>query len=249
MSKQQTKRRRKRYEPGSAYAGHVRPRGIFSIFGNVRLFFILGVAIMLGSLGIGGFISAGSLLSGGNGGNNPLGFVDQSESETTPEGTATPAAKLYEAPPAMTIDATKAYTATIKTSLGNIVVALTPVQAAQTVNNFVFLAREGFYDGLTFHQVQSDFSVQAGDPACVAGGDTENCRGTGGPGYDLPPETSGTYSAGTLGMANGSQFFIALTGSSAFERYTPFGTVTSGLEIARRIALGTEIESVTIDEQ
>lgn len=251
MAKQQTKRRRKRYAPGSAYAGHVRPRGIFSIFGNVRLFFIMGALIMLGSLGVGGIFGSG--LFGNNNPNAPTNFVEPPEESTgTPEASATIEVKQYAVPPAFTIDPAKHYVATIKTALGDIQVELFDDQVPQTVNNFVFLARDGFYNGLIFHRTVEEFTAQAGDPACQAGASESLCRGSGGPGYDIDPETPATpvaYEPGTLGMANASQFFIALTKSDEFDQFTPFGRVVSGMDVAERLARGTAIQSIEIQEQ
>jgi cyclophilin family peptidyl-prolyl cis-trans isomerase len=142
--------------------------------------------------------------------------------------------KTYDAPPPMTIDRSKTYTATIATSCGDIVIRLDPTAAPRTVNNFVFLAREGFYDGLTFHRVVPGFVIQGGDPA----GD-----GTGGPGYTFADELPDDgYPEGSVAMANsgpgtnGSQFFI-VTGDASFlpNSYSRFGTVTKGLGVAKTI--------------
>ncbi|OGO52054.1 MAG: hypothetical protein A2148_06875 [Chloroflexi bacterium RBG_16_68_14] len=148
----------------------------------------------------------------------------------------------------MSIDPQKRYIATIKTQEGDIEVELFAVEAPQTVNNFVFLARDGFYDGLTFHQVQATFSAQAGDPACTAA-NASACRGDGGPGYELTQEAPGNFQEGVLGMANASQFFIALTNSEQFAAYTPFGRILSGLDVAESVAKGTEIQTIEIQEQ
>src|SRR5580698_1148057 len=115
--------------------------------------------------------------------------------------------KQYAQPPKMTIDVAKTYVATIDTSRGKIVVDLFPKDAPNTVNNFVFLAREKFYDGTKFHRVIANFMVQGGDPTG---------SGSGGPGYKFADETKGSphkHKIGTLSMANagpntnGSQFF------------------------------------------
>jgi peptidyl-prolyl cis-trans isomerase B (cyclophilin B) len=90
--------------------------------------------------------------------------------------------KQWTTPPAMLIDPTKKYTATVATERGNMVIELYPQHAPKTVNNFVFLVREGFYDGLIFHRVISDFMIQGGDPTG---------SGRGGPGYKFEDETSG----------------------------------------------------------
>src|SRR5947209_4341205 len=92
-------------------------------------------------------------------------------------------AKSYSAPPDMHIDPSKSYTATFETSRGSIVCELYPKEAPKTVNNFVFLAREGFYDGTKFHRVIPDFMIQGGDPTGT---------GSGGPGYKFEDETKGS---------------------------------------------------------
>ena len=246
---QQSKRRRKRYQAGSAYAGDVRPTGILALVGSSTtmkvVFAIMALALAAG--GLYGVFQSGAFA---NNQDNPAGFVKPPDENATgtPQSGATPIAKQYSAPPAMSIDASKTYTATIKTDVGDIQVELFAGEHPQTVNNFVFLARDGFYDGLAFHYVAPSFSVQAGDPSG---------QGAGGPGYDLPQEGTGTFEAGTLGMANGitagtnngSQFFIALAPAEQFNQFTPFGRVTSGLDIAETIAKGTKIESIEITEQ
>ncbi|MFQ5342980.1 MAG: peptidylprolyl isomerase [Anaerolineae bacterium] len=171
----------------------------------------------------------------------------------------------YAGPPPMTIDASKAYTATIKTDKGDIVIRLRPDLAPQHVNNFVFLARQGFYDGLWFHRVIPGFIAQAGDPK----GDT-----TGGPGYLLPHEITDTpHKAGTVAMArlsdpfnperdsSGSQFYIVLENSQQASdldgQYTIFGEVVQGLDVARRLTprepsdeyRGDEIITIEITEK
>ena len=139
--------------------------------------------------------------------------------------------------------------ATIKTADGDIQIQLLASEVPQTVNNFVFLAKDGFYNGLTFNQVTAGFDAQAGDPSCLAKQSAELCRGTGGPGYDLAQEKPGAFQVGDLGMANGSQFFIALDSSDQFKTFTPFGRITSGLDVAQKLTKGTEIKSVVISAQ
>lgn len=147
-----------------------------------------------------------------------------------------PEKKTYDAPPPMTVKPGVVYTATLDTSCGTIVVRLDQRSAPATVNNFVFLAREGFYDGLTWHRVSRGFVIQGGDP---------DGTGSGGPGYefeDEPPTGANPYPPGAVAMANsgpdtnGSQFFI-VTGDASFlpPNYSRFGTVTRGLDAARRI--------------
>jgi len=145
----------------------------------------------------------------------------------------------YTAPPAMMIDPQKTYKAEIRTNLGGFTVQLFADKAPVTVNNFVFLAQEGFYDDIRFHRIIKDFMIQTGDPL----GD-----GTGGPGYqfkdELPPAKP--YAPGVVAMANsgpdtnGSQFFIC-TGEQAktlndTPNYTVFGEVTAGMDVVQKIA-------------
>ena len=127
-------------------------------------------------------------------------------------------AKQYSAPPEMVIDPSKRYTATISTDNGDIVIELFADKAPRTVNNFVFLAREGYYDGVTFHRVIKGFMAQGGDPTG---------SGSGGPGYKFADEFHPALkhdSAGILSMANagpgtnGSQFFITYGGDAAPRR-------------------------------
>jgi peptidylprolyl isomerase/peptidyl-prolyl cis-trans isomerase B (cyclophilin B) len=143
----------------------------------------------------------------------------------------------FSKPPAMTIDPSKTYTATLHTSCGTISIGLDASAAPQNVNSFVFLVRKGFYDGLTFHRIANSIDV-------IQGGDPQG-NGSGGPGYQLKDELSGKerYTPGVVAMANagpdtaGSQFFI-VTGpkaSSLPKSYTIIGRVTHGLDVARRI--------------
>ena len=159
-------------------------------------------------------------------------FDGQTCSAREPSPAADP--QTYDAPPPQTIDDATVYRATLETSCGEIVIRLDARGAPRTVNSFVFLAREGFYDGLTFHRVVGDFVIQGGDPA----GD-----GTGGPGYTLADELPDDgYPAGSVAMANsgpgtsGSQFFI-VTGDASFLplSYSRFGRVVEGLDVARTI--------------
>jgi len=147
-----------------------------------------------------------------------------------------PTKTCYTAPPPMVIDAAKTYTATMKTSLGDIVIALDAKKAPKTVNNLVFLAREGFYDGLTFHRVIPDFMIQGGDPAG---------NGSGDPGYKFEDETSPEDAfdkPGLLAMANsgpntnGSQFFITVSTPTHLNgKHTIFGSVTKGMDVVEKI--------------
>ena len=176
----------------------------------------------------------------------------------TPPPSPTPV-KQWAAPPPMTIDPTKIYIATLKTQWGDIVVQLFADKAPQTVNNFVFLAREGFYDNTTFHRVLSNFMAQGGDPTGT---------GSGGPGYQFPDEISPDLRfnrPGYLAMANagpgtnGSQFFITYVATPSLDgKHTIFGQVVEGMDVALSLALrdpqqnpslpGDTLLSVTIEE-
>lgn len=191
---------------------------------------------------------------------------------TAPKGAAEPTAQ-FNGPPPMTIDADATYLATVETSCGAFTIELRPDIAPVAVNSFDFLARKGFYDGLTFHRIVKGFVIQGGDPV----GD-----GSGGPGYQYEIETSPQQTfdrAGLVAFANsgpgtnGSQFFVTLAptpqldpGGAAGE-FTIFGEVTKGLDVVERIGKirGTEnpgipgeqsvpteavyIESVTVEER
>lgn len=138
--------------------------------------------------------------------------------------------KTYSAPPPMVIDTAKEYTATIETEKGNLVLELFASDVPITVNNFVFLAREGFYDGSTFHRVILDFMAQGGDPTGT---------GMGGPGYIFDNEiTEHTHVAGALSMANagantnGCQFFITYQARHELDGdYSVFGQLIAGTDV------------------
>jgi peptidyl-prolyl cis-trans isomerase B (cyclophilin B) len=160
---------------------------------------------------------------------------------------------MYVSAPPMTIDPTLSYTATIVTAKGDIVVSLAASSAPQTVNNFVFLAQQGFYDGLTFHRVenQAGFAlIQGGDPAGT---------GRGGPGYTLPAEIGLSHKVGAIAMArlgdqanpkrdsSGSQFYVCLVPITQLDgAYTVFGYVVQGLDVAKKIAKGDKMLNIVI---
>lgn len=159
---------------------------------------------------------------------------------------------MYSAPPEMMIDPTRSYEATIVTEKGEIVVELDPGAAPETVNNFVFLARQGFYDELTFHRVEPGFVIQGGDPLG---------SGTGGPGYTVPGEIQLGHVRGAVAMArradqvnperasSGSQFYITLDETPHLDgAYTVFGEVAAGMDVVESIAPGDVIDSIAIDE-
>jgi len=153
----------------------------------------------------------------------------------------------YSTPPPMTIDTSKQYTATIETEKGSMVLELFASDVPITVNSFVFLAREGFYDDTTFHRVIPDFMAQGGDPTGT---------GAGGPGYKFADEfTRHTHVTGALSMANsgpntnGSQFFITYAPQSHLDRkHSVFGQLVLGTNVLKTIKNGDTIVRITIEE-
>jgi peptidyl-prolyl cis-trans isomerase B (cyclophilin B) len=158
----------------------------------------------------------------------------------------------YASAPAMSIDAAKKYTAVLDTNRGKITVDLFPKDAPKTVNNFVFLAREGFYNGLKFHRVIPDFMIQGGDPQGT---------GSGGPGYKFADEVGAgkpKHKVGSLSMANagpntnGSQFFITHIATDWLDgKHTVFGQVRdkASHDVVNAIKQGDVMNSVTIPEE
>ncbi|BAJ64560.1 MULTISPECIES: peptidylprolyl isomerase [Anaerolinea] len=155
--------------------------------------------------------------------------------------------KQWKTPPAMMIDPTKTYYATIETEKGNIELELYPQYAPKTVNNFVFLAQEGFYDGVSFHRVIANFVIQGGDPTGT---------GAGGPGYRFEDEVKNNplkHERGVISMANagpntnGSQFFITHSPQPHLNgRHTVFGKVIKGMEVVDAIRQGDKMLKVTV---
>jgi cyclophilin family peptidyl-prolyl cis-trans isomerase len=169
------------------------------------------------------------------------------------------ARKKYESPPAMIIDPEKDYSATIQTDLGDIELALEAEKAPRTTNNFVFLAREGFYDGVIFHRVIEGFMAQSGDPTGT---------GRGGPGYtfkdefhpDLRHDGPGVLSMANAGPnTNGSQFFITFAATPWLDgKHTVFGRVSEGTDVLlsipprdpdHRDAPAVSIQGIEIQEE
>jgi peptidylprolyl isomerase len=166
----------------------------------------------------------------------------------------------FDGPPPMCIDPAKSYTAEMVTSMGSLTIALDPIQAPNTVNSFVFLARYHYYDGIIFHRVIKDFVCQGGDPTGT---------GRGGPGYQFADELpkAGRYEIGSVAMANagpntnGSQFFL-ISGNQGVRlppQYALFGKIVKGLDVLEAMqSVDTDrsdrpkddviIQSVTITE-
>jgi len=150
--------------------------------------------------------------------------------------------------PEQQTDADHVYRTTINTNRGTIVMDLDPQLAPNTVNNFVGLARTGYYDGLTFHRVVPDFVIQGGDPKGT---------GSGGPGYQFGDEpVQGEYTLGAVAMANagpntnGSQFFVCIDDCTRklSKDYNLFGYVVEGVDVAQSIQVGDVMESVVVEE-
>jgi peptidyl-prolyl cis-trans isomerase B (cyclophilin B) len=160
------------------------------------------------------------------------------------------ASKQWNKAPELKIDLKKKYFATLETSKGEIELELYPVNAPKTVNNFVFLVQEGFYDGVVFHRVISNFMIQGGDPTGT---------GMGGPGYKFEDETYNNplkHETGVISMANagpntnGSQFFITHSPQPHLNgKHTVFGKVTKGMDVVNAIRQGDKMNRVTIREE
>lgn len=231
--------RRRSYQLGNASPADIYKPGFpMNIFSNVRLFAIIGVVVIVS------FVVA-AILTSQLQGTNAADEVDVPDATATPtidpSATVPPttAAKSFTAA-ATVVDPAKSYTATIKTNKGDIVIELFDDQAQNTVNSFVFLAQQGFFDGLTFHRVAKNFVIQAGDPTGT---------GSGGPGYATQQEpneiknTRGTISMAKVGTAKefGSQFFINLKDNPGLDYnqsnpFYPFGEVTDGMDVVDAIA-------------
>jgi len=264
MSKQGSRRgRRRRYTQTYTAASKADLPGPLRILSHPRVFTIVGIifaAAIVGGLLYGAIGSS----RGGSTQQQANEAPDQptdAENATTPLPAVTPTARRFDAPPPMTIDLTKAYVATIRTDKGEITIMLDSQAAPAAVNSFVFLARQGYYDGTPFMEIAKNpdgtpFAAQAGDPTRT---------GLGTPGYSIAKEaTAAPFDKGAVGMggssatSNGGQFFIsfgdypALTG-----KYTIFGRVISGMDVLSKLSLldpskpaaaGDEILSVSISE-
>ena len=250
-----------RREPLAAHTKTKAPFPISLLF-EVKLFYWIALVIMVVS------VAAGALAS--------RSTRSANQATTTPppaEATETPVegdqrqVKSYDAEPEMTIDSAKKYTAIIKTDKGDITLELFAGEAPHAVNSFVFLARDGFYDGLTFFRVIPGFVAQAGDPTCTTD-PTVTCTESGGPGYFLTREDSGhAHEAGVVAMGapqggeevSGSQFYITYALQSHLDgRDTVFGQVVAGQDVLDSLVgrdttdpaaqPGDKIVSITIEE-
>ncbi|MPZ50040.1 MAG: peptidylprolyl isomerase [Dehalococcoidia bacterium] len=240
--------------------------GPLRVLTNPKLFIALSVIFVVGMLV--GLLPG--VISSPNANEGPIAQANEAPDvpvEVNAEGTAVPVstavAKRYTAPPPMVIDASKTYTATIKTGKGDISVELYPQAAPEAVNAFVFLARDGYYSGTPFMELVknpdgSKFYAQAGDPTRT---------GLGTPGFSIKKEqTARPFARGALGMggsaenSNGGQFFISFGDYPALNgKYTIFGQVVGGLDVLDRLSLldvtdrtptgsGDEVQSIEISE-
>ena len=196
---------------------------------------------------IGAVLLVGAIIAGGtvwavNGNHHSSSSTSSSSAFCGNVAPGKPNGKHWSSPPAMTINTSASYSATLQTSCGNIGIKLDAKNAPKTVNSFVFLAQQDYFNHTHCHRLTTAglYVLQCGDPTGT---------GTGGPGYTFPDEylndpaiAGGTYPAGTVAMANsgpntnGSQFFLVYQASQLSPAYTPFGTITSGLDILQHIA-------------
>lgn len=248
--RQRRRRQSSASSPGYEPIGQVQFTGIMGLMQRqARILFLVGIVVMVLSLGSIFFVTQ-------LGGSSPA--TDDQDGDVTPTPVAsvepTPDAtpddepeivRFYEAAPAMEIDVEQAYEAVITLESGDEVrLELLPEEAPGYVNNFVFLARNHFYDGLTFHRIVPGFVAQAGDPTGTGLGDA---------GYDLAEErnelefTSGVLSMAKAGpITNGSQFFITLGPAPHLDgSFTVFGRVTDGLDVLRSLEARDPVASET----
>ena len=244
-----------------------------------RTFYAVGILVMIASLGA---VFFGSQLGGGSSNNDAaadeatatpddteaeVAATETPEADETADAVETPSAdegddsiqRVYSAPPAMEIDPAASFEAVIETEKGTVRIELLASEAPRYVNNFVFLARNRFYDGLTFHRVLPGFVAQAGDPTAT---------GLSGSGYELDEELNELpFEEGVISMAkagarvDGSQFFITLEPLPQLKEagFTVFGRVTEGLDVLRALTSrdpaqpgqppGDRILSIVINEK
>ncbi len=246
--------RRKQYQVGGASGEKYKPGFPMNIFQNSNWFWAVGLIAIGGGLIIGAFAFAAT--------KDTTQVIDnQTPTSTiattgTPEATATPAHQQYTAADQVLVP-TSTYTGTISTSKGDIEVEFFADVAPNTVNSFLFLAQEGFFNGLTFHRVEPGFVAQTGDP------DGINGDGLDGPGYSTNDEPNQiSNQRGTISMAKvsgqnsfGSQWFINLADNNFLDydngnsdSFYPFAKVTSGMDVVDNLVVGDTITSITVVE-
>lgn len=238
-----------------------------NLFTNARIFWIVGLVAMVVGL------FAAILLAGV--GNDPAGVdlpdeptatattTGEASETATVEGSPTPDPRQFSAAEDVIDETENDYQAVVTTDAGTFTIDLFEEEAPNTVNSFVFLARNGYFDGMTWHRVQENFVIQAGDPYSVPGHPNASLVGSGGPGYqtaDEPNEISNTR--GTVAMAKtagatsfGSQFFInlkdnpGLDADNGGDEFYPFGEVVDGIDVIDEVSQGDLIESIEIIEE
>lgn len=258
---QKTNRKKTFVTGGTEATEAYKPGFPYNLITNSKIFYIIGAVIMVGGI----FVTA--IVATNPAEDRTIPDVPTETPTAVASGTPDPNATATTTPAAsptvnrtfaaaeQVIQAEKSYTATIKTSKGDIVMELLDDQAPRTVNTFVFLSQKGYYDGLKFHRVVPDFVVQGGDPLGT---------GSGGPGFlteedknDLK-NTRGMVSMAKAGAVTnfGSQFFINLKDNPGLDqdtpsskRFYPWARVTSGMEVVDKLVQGDIIQSVTIMER
>lgn len=209
--------------------------------GKVSVSILAGAVVLLVAVIVLGRLSSRENLQKSDVAVNPLDAVGQaSPSAGEPEASPSAVREQFLSAPIMQINLSKKYTAVFNTSEGTMSVQLNPKVAPLTVNNFVYLARQHFYDNTIFHRVVKDFMIQGGDPQGT---------GMGGPGYTLPAEIKALHKRGSIATArqgdavnpkresSGSQFYIAHKDLPFLDgQYTVFGQVASGIEVVDKIA-------------
>jgi len=250
-----------RREPLAAHTQAKAPFPVSLLF-NVKLFYWVALVSIVVGIAAGAFAANQT-----NNSNSNTATPPPAEATETPVQGEGRQVKSYDAEPQVSIDTARKYTAVIKTDKGDIRLELFASEAPHAVNNFVFLARDGFYDGLTFFRVVAGFVAQAGDPTCTPD-PAVTCTGSGGPGYFLTREDSGqTHEAGVLAMGapqggeeiSGSQFYITYGPQSHLDgRDTVFGRVVEGQDVLDSLAptdpsdpaaqSADKIVSITIEE-
>ena len=249
---QETQRRR-RYGSGTSGGEKYKPGFPMSLFMNSTAFYVVGAVVMIGGVALAFLLQSNNPSHSQDA--DPDDIVPTPTAVESPEASPTPDNRTFEQALVVTDSLRETYTATVTTAKGEFTIELFAEEAPNTVNSFVFLARNGFYNGLTFHRVVENFVAQAGDPNGTPG------DGRDGPGYVTADEPNEIHNEpGTIAMAKipgqtvfGSQFFINLKAnpgldfdSGAQDRFYPFGEVTEGFDVVLALEQGDIIESIEI---
>jgi cyclophilin family peptidyl-prolyl cis-trans isomerase len=247
--------RRRRYSSDYGSVTGMKMTGVLGVITNPKLFLgamvLMGVAMLFSvipgiSTGRNNTTSNGQVHQAGEVADKPADSGTPADA-SQPQAQLTPTTKRYDTPPSMVIDPSKSYIATIKTTKGDIQVKLDPQAAPESVNSFVFLANDGYYNNTPFMELVknsdgSKFVAQAGDPTCESGA---SCQALGTPGYSIKKETTDLpFDKGAVGMggssptSNGGQFFISFGRYPALDgKYTIFGQVVSGQDVLDQLQL------------